>query len=159
MKPYMKKPIKNGIAYRPRIILAVMTACLLGCKGQRTAAEEGDAGSLQPLVSNTFYDTEDRTSFVINSQKELKTFYALVNRTRKPGLPVPSVDFNEHRVVVYTCAAADTVSHLRIADDSPNRLILREVGREKPGNPSQGGQVRRFIVYLLPMDDRPIGFQ
>ena len=79
-----------------------MLACLLSCKAQKK--ENTPIG--EPLTELSLVDHESFTSIdsfetrVIRDAKSLNKFYREINKTRKPGLPVPMVDFSKDMLVL-----------------------------------------------------------
>ncbi len=162
MKKYMNEPIKSDINYMGNILkLFVCCVLFLACKGQDKAANSKTQQDLEPLMSDTFYDTKGKTAFVIRSQKELQAFFVEVNKTRKPGLPLPKVDFKKQIMVVNTSVPTDTHSPLVVLKDSADKLVLGvRVKKDKTtsGLKNQGVS-KRFTIYVLPNNNKEILFQ
>ncbi|HKL90745.1 MAG TPA: hypothetical protein VJ880_06160, partial [Allomuricauda sp.] len=70
--------------------------CLLSCKAQKEdAASVGEEIEDLVLVDHdNFINIDSFETRVIRDAKSLRKFYAQINQTRKPGLPVPMVDFS-----------------------------------------------------------------
>lgn len=68
------------------------------CKSSKTAVAADDR--LVLLTQDAYFPVVAPESHIIKDTKSLKQFYAKVNRSRKPGLPVPAVDFKKFVVVV-----------------------------------------------------------
>ncbi|MEM9143328.1 MAG: hypothetical protein AAGA86_10105, partial [Bacteroidota bacterium] len=97
---------------------------------------------------------------VIRSYKHLKAFFAKINRTRKPGLPLPEVDFSQETVLVYcggvTKASLKPILTLVKATDSTFFVHPEMVKREKG---SSENIVTPFSLYTLPVTEKEIIFQ
>lgn len=52
------------------------------------------------IAQDAYSGIEAYEAAVITDAKSLGKFYSRINRTRKPGLPVPEVDFSKEMVVV-----------------------------------------------------------
>jgi hypothetical protein len=81
---------------------------------------------LQLEVQDGYFPVDHPETQVIEDSKTLKAFYAKVNRTRKPGLPVPEVDFSTQRIVVACMGAVSTESLpiMSIKKETEDEIIL-----------------------------------
>jgi len=75
---------------------------LLSCKAQK----EGYSPVGEEMENMVLVDHDDFTNIeafdarVIKDGKSLRKFYSEINKTRKPGLPVPIVDFSKETVIL-----------------------------------------------------------
>ncbi|WP_432410600.1 hypothetical protein [Rasiella sp. SM2506] len=60
------------------------------------------------LLSDAHSNFTESTEQLVTSQEALNSIFAKVNSTRKPGIPIPEVDFKQHEVFFY---APGEVSH------------------------------------------------
>ncbi len=90
-----------------RYLSLFIFAIILSCNGQKKAAlDNGDdkkAGSekLTLLLADNYSGSEVEETMIIKDAKALQRFYSKINRTRKPGLPVPDVDFTKEMILVH----------------------------------------------------------
>lgn len=94
------------------VILAVSFMPLViftSCKNVTTATtpkpvENSTQESLEftTLLSDSQSNFTENTQRVLHSQEALNLVFAKVNSTRKPGIPVPKVDFNLYEVFFYS---------------------------------------------------------
>lgn len=75
---------------------------MLSCKAQK----EGYSPVGEEMENMVLVDHDDFTNIeafdarVIKDGKSLRKFYSEINKTRKPGLPVPIVDFSKETVIL-----------------------------------------------------------
>ncbi len=86
------------------------------------------------LLSDSQSNFAENTKIIVTSEEDLKSIFARINSTRKPGIPVPEVDFNQYEVVFY---AQGEVSHgvngLQVASVVKNEEeVVVNLAAEKP---------------------------
>lgn len=93
------------LKFKPIYFLSLL--CLfLSCNGNK--ATTGDPSqdlekiAFTILVSGSHSNFEERTESSINSQEELQSVFNTINSTRKPGIEVPTVDFDKNTVFFYS---------------------------------------------------------
>ncbi|NNE77316.1 MAG: hypothetical protein HKN31_09620, partial [Pricia sp.] len=91
-----------------RCLSLALVLIFLSCNGQKKSAMATEGANnqntderLSLVVSDMYAPTEAVETLVIKDAKSLQKFYSKVNRTRKPGLPVPEIDFSKEMVVVH----------------------------------------------------------
>jgi hypothetical protein len=141
---------------------------ILSCNGQKKMAAQtkGNADDILTLIAQDNYSGADSTeTMVITNAKALKSFYSRVNRTRKPGLPVPSVDFSKE-IVVVLCSSEEVDNQnygLTILKESDDYMIIGKLPTiEKEGHmnsPNSTTLVNPFFVYKMPLTDKKVSFE
>jgi len=63
---------------------------------------------LTVLVQDDYFPVESPATQIIKDSKSLQSFFSKVNQTRKPGLPVPQVEFTTHKVLVACMGPVNT---------------------------------------------------
>lgn len=97
---------------------------------------------------------------VIRDIKALRNFFLQINKTRKPRLSVPEVDFTKEIVVIY-CAGINSVQRsvkMVLLKESQDKITLGL----KEGTPSQKAGVLEttaFYMYKLPYTQKDIIWQ
>ena len=95
---------------------------------------------------------------LIRKQEGLKRFMAEINKTRKPRLPIPQVDFGKELVVIY-CSGKTSVAEIprlyRLAE-SDDQLILGIVKQQAVPESSQTASLLPFSLYTLPLTEKEI---
>ncbi len=149
-----------------RTILLFLLLFGVSCAGQKGLSADNANGNtqevqmLQHLLSDSYSGLEEEAFMVIRDSKALRNFFLQINKTRKPGLSVPKVDFTREIVVIY-CAGISSVQR------SMKMVLLNETQDEitlglKEGTPSQKVGVLEttaFCMYKLPYTQKDIIWQ
>lgn len=146
----------------------IIVTIMLSCNGQKKMVEQNDTNSNAKLTlvdQNNYSGADSTETMVITTAKALKSFYSRINRTRKPGLPVPEIDFSKNMVVIL--CSADEVS-----DNDYGLSVLKETdaemvfGRpeiaenEKNTSSSKSTKlVSPFFVYKMPLTEKKVSFK
>ncbi|UJH67000.1 hypothetical protein [Allomuricauda sp. SCSIO 65647] len=145
-----------------RLGFLILILGMLSCKSQkgRQSIDDSDDG-LTLLVQDGYSGIEAFESMVIRDQKTLNGFFAKINRTRKPGIPVPQIDFSKEMVVVICAGEQEGTEMPRLSkvDENAEEIVLavdnlnpvKDVGTSLISSP--------FCVYKIPVTDRKITFQ
>ena len=148
---YMKKLI---------LFIAIIT---LSCKSHKnskgTNSEKVSVSEeLNLILSDNYGGSEFREIQVIRSGSELKRFFIALNKTRKPGLPVPKIDFNKELVVVF-CGGITThgdIPGLYMVSESDDKLILGLNKTNGVTDSSSTAVLMPFGLYTMPLTDKEI---
>ncbi|MGI9550974.1 MAG: hypothetical protein ACR2MT_07235 [Aurantibacter sp.] len=160
----LKKRIINMV--RTLYFLSFITI-MLSCNGQKKMAAQKDAqedGRLTLVAQDNYSGADSTETMVITNAKALKSFYARVNRTRKPGLPVPNIDFSRDMVVVL--CSADKVSNmeygLSVIQETETEIVIGSPeGSNNEQNTTSSNStslVSPFFVYKIPLTDKRVSF-
>ena len=137
---------------------------LFSCKSQKNGsdAEMSELEKEMPVtlvVSDLYGGTESPEMQVIRKESELKAFYAKINRTRKPGLPVPEIDFKREMVLVYCTGKTSSprVPELYPVEKTDGELLLAEKSEKNPQEtPENSAKLLPFGLYKMPVTDKNI---
>ncbi|MBU2975908.1 hypothetical protein [Zobellia sp. B3R18] len=132
---------------------------------EKRAENEGELQTLTQarlqLIESDNYSGSDQEEFlVVTDMKTLQKFYSTVNRTRKPGLPVPQVDFSKEVLVIY-CAGKSKNSfqpRLFIENETEDQLVLK-VENITGNDKTSTSIITPFSVYKLPLAQKNILLQ
>lgn len=101
-------------------------------------------------------------TLIIKDRKSLQKFFSKVNRTRKPGLPLPEVDFTKEMILIY-CSGEQPLGNavsLSVVEENDQELILKtttvETRKEKSASTAL---VSPFSVYRMPLTNKRISFK
>lgn len=153
-----------GKSWKPLILLIIIASC----NGQKKMAENQDASQEEKmtLVDQNNYSGADSTeTMVITSAKALKSFYSRINRTRKPGLPVPEIDFSKNTVIILCSSDANYVSSekLSVLDETDSEIILgmeqMDKGQISSSSSNSNEHVSPFFVYTMPLTEKKVSFK
>ena len=140
-------------------LFLVVFLVLISCKSTDIFAIDSNQNlEMERIVQENYSGFEKEQLLVIKSQEELQSFYGIVNRTRKPGLEPPSIDFNAHILLVW-CGGAkghpNSTLDLRKGEDY---LYVRKIDSKIEANEKQH-IVSPFSIYKLPKSTQKIKFQ
>ena len=160
IRPIIRIRIKRKLIY-----LLMLLAVCTGCKGPKVVSEDAaQSGDTQlTLVLRDFYGGSEQEELrVIRNRKELAGIFAKINMTRKPGLPVPEIDFDTDVVLLYSPGKQqDTVvPELYYAGNKAGKYT---VGVKPPNRQTairpDAPVVAPFLLYTLPAGDAEIGME
>ncbi|WP_139278112.1 hypothetical protein [Pseudozobellia thermophila] len=144
-------------------VLSFLMVAFLSCKGQRKGTvgtqENGPdpEAAISLVVSDYHQVVGNERTWVIKNRKELQKFYSELNKTRKPALPVPKVDFGQNMLLVHFYQASDsgTPPRLSVLRKTGDTLFLAERGN---GPSHRGGREKLvpFSIYLMPKSEGTI---
>lgn len=149
-----------------KFFVAVITLLFISCNGQKKAVTE-DAkqskldDSLELILSDTQGGLDEAEVLVIKDVKRLKSFYSKVNKTRKPGLPIPDIDFTKEMIVIQ-CEGKKESSELLpllIAKETDSEVVLGTKIPRKSNTKSSEMQSNRFSVYKMPLTQKEVRFE
>ena len=146
----------------------IILAFILSCNGQKKAVMEKGEGSNNAITSPTLVLQDNYSggiapdTLIIKDRKSLQKFFSKVNRTRKPGLPLPEVDFTKEMVLIY-CSGEQPLGNevtLSLVEENDQELILKttmvETTKEKRASTAR---VSPFSVYRMPLTNKRISFK
>ena len=149
-----------------KFFVAVIILLFISCNGQKKAVTE-DAkqskldDSLQLILSDAQGGLDEAEVLVIKDVKRLKSFYSKVNKTRKPGLPIPDIDFTKEMIVIQ-CGGKKESSELLpllIAKETDSEVVLGTKIPRKSNTKSSEMQSNRFSVYKMPLTQKEVRFE
>ena len=88
----------------------------------------------------------------------MEEFFGKVNRTRKPGIPIPQIDFEKDMLLVW-CGGEKVrfPTELQFQDTSDEILVKRNImTREELGHHAI---INPFKIFQMPVTSKSINFQ
>lgn len=163
MKRSMKKHIRPVLTLPidMRIFLVSLLLVCLSCKSQKKGNQNNEEKVQMEkpiLVMEDSYSNIDSSQIsIITDQKALQKFFVQVNKTRKPGLPVPEVDFSKEMLILI-CAGEQQGTY------EPNVTILElddenltiNVERKLPSDSLQTAISTPFFLYKMPISEKKV---
>ena len=137
---------------------------LVSCKAQKEIEPvEQEMENLVLIEQDNFSGIESFETQVIRDAKSLRKFYTEINKTRKPGLPVPFIDFSKEMVLL-VCAgeqSAEKVVHLSKLKETATELSIavQMWDKEEKGDMTTLPMYYPIYLYKLPITDKSIDFQ
>ena len=140
-----------------RYALLIILVCMASCKAQKEGQTQNDP-DIVLIAEDGFSGILDYEASVIKDAKSLHKFYSRVNRTRKPGLPVPAVDFTQDMVIVVCLGeqSGQPVPVLTRMSETETDLSLA-LGLT---DPASEGEIRTtvmsnpFYLYKMPLSSK-----
>lgn len=110
------------------------------------------------IVSDSYSNHESPKILVVQEQATLDKFFAIVNKTRKPGLAVPKIDFEKEMLIIYALGAqnSDTMPQLTwiTETDQELRLQLSSIASKNPII----SRTSPFAVYSMKTTSKNVRF-
>lgn len=137
-------------------IFATCTAQKSGV-GNGNEKEDPNANiGLTFIAGDAYSNTEIADTRIITDAKSLKKFYSRINRTRKPGLSVPNIDFSNEMVIVRCSGITDNdvTPELYVLEVTDDKIVLGIKGiNEKT---SSSAVTTPFVVYKMPRTEKEV---
>ncbi|GAB4508813.1 MAG: hypothetical protein Tsb004_08100 [Allomuricauda sp.] len=138
---------------------------LISCKVQK----DGNTLTGEPIDGLVLLDHDDFTNIdtfqtrEIQDSKTLNKFYREINKTRKPGLPVPMVDFTKDMLVLVCLGEQQgkkEVALSQLRQTETELWIAIDVWEEKQeGTVTIQPMYYPFYLYKMPLVDKSLHFQ
>ncbi|WP_339839853.1 hypothetical protein [uncultured Maribacter sp.] len=156
MKGHLKVVLKM---FRPVIYYILFFIVQLNsCKGiVSSGLQDNNSTDIVNLLNENYSGFEEEEYFLIKNQEALNLFYGKINRTRKPGLTPPEIDFTQNMLLVW-CGDSkiSSFADLEIKESDENLIIHKLKSRtEKENNLI----VSPFSVYKLPLSSKALKIQ
>lgn len=148
-----------------RYLFLIMLIGLISCKAQKeNNSLTGEAiDGLVLLDHDDFTNIDTFQTREIRDSKTLNKFYREINKTRKPGLPVPMVDFTKDMLVLVCLGEQQgkkEVALSRLRQTETELWIAIDVWEEKQeGTVTIQPMYYPFYLYKMPLVDKSLHFQ
>ncbi len=116
------------------------------------------------LLTHDYYSGfQEYEVTVIKDTKTLNKLYSQINKTRKPGLPVPMVDFTENQVIMLCLGKlqGEKTPVLAKSEETEDHLLVTvSLMAEKEGNQADTSIVSYpFYIYKMPYTSKTMDFK
>ena len=147
-------------------LLVIPVLIINACKSQKAGGEDASSKNQQEngltLVMSDLYGGADTELIeVIRSQKALDKFFVQVNKTRKPGIKPPVIDFEKNTAIIY-CSGKTSQSALPqlIAEENQGeKIYLSKNMPESIENQEEKAVLMPFGLYITPLTDKEVLLQ
>lgn len=143
-----------------KFVLIAIVILTSSCKNQKglVVADDSQDNLLTLLVQDGYFFTDSLETSVIRDEKTLNSFFARVNRTRKPGLPVPKINFEEELVLVVCMGEQKTaaMANLKLVESDNQKITI---GIEMQDEIKNTLVSYPFCVYKMPASESEIIFK
>ncbi len=131
--------------------------CLLSCNAQKNLGKEIEG--LVLLEQDGYSGVDAFETMEIRDTKSLNRFYSQINKTRKPGLPVPMIDFSKEMVLLVCLGEQQGQQSVQLyKTKETDAEIFVGVTLEAKGKDPLATQTP-FYLYKMPLTDKTIVFQ
>ncbi|ALM06772.1 hypothetical protein SB49_02335 [Sediminicola sp. YIK13] len=144
-----------------RIFLVSLLLVCLSCKSQKKGNQNNEEKVQMEkpiLVMEDSYSNIDSSQIsIITDQKALQKFFVQVNKTRKPGLPVPEVDFSKEMLILI-CAGEQQGTYepnVTILESDDENLTIN-VERKLPSDSLETAISTPFFLYKMPISEKKV---
>lgn len=149
-----------------KLFLVIISLVLVSCNGQKKAIIESDESNSKIIETNNLvlllqepdssFDTEE--TMIIKDAKRLKSFYSKINMTRKPGIPIPDIDFSKEMIVIQCSGAVnqDGLPVLLISKETDVEIILSSDFQKNASEETSIAVANPFCIYKMPLTEKNI---
>ncbi|NER13997.1 protease complex subunit PrcB family protein [Leptobacterium flavescens] len=99
---------------------------------------------------------------VVKGEKSLKDFYIQINKTRRPGLPVPEINFKEEKVIILCMGSRTTGGYSIEIEKLEEKADLINIYVREKGSPSKYSTsvlTEPFSIYKIKAADKKLVFK
>ncbi|UWX56060.1 hypothetical protein NYZ99_07060 [Maribacter litopenaei] len=83
------------------LAISVLVVCLCSCKSQeKVQSGENGKEQMELVLKGDHSGYEKEQLIKIDSKSDFEAFFGKINRTRKPGIPIPKVDFERKTIII-----------------------------------------------------------
>ncbi|RUA12048.1 MAG: hypothetical protein DSY83_15450 [Flavobacteriia bacterium] len=131
--------------------------CLLSCNAQKNMGEEIE--DLVLVEQDGYSGIEVFEAKEIRETKSLNRFYSQINKTRKPGLPVPMIDFSQEMLLLICLGEQQGKPSVQLSKikETGAKIFIGVVLEIKEQDPL--ATQTPFYLYKMPLTDKTIVFQ
>lgn len=143
-----------------KVVFLGIFLIFMSCNGQKkvTSNNEDMSNELTLLIKDSYSGVSTPEIQIIKEPTSLKGFFSKINKTRKPGLAVPKIDFTKEMIILLCSGEqkGEAVTKLVMGKESVSNIII-EVKEE--GNPNSTAITSPFYLYKMPLTDKEIVFE
>ena len=144
------------------IMLLSLICCLFSCKAQKSLAGE-EIEDLVLVAQDGYSGVMEYDAMAIRDTKSLNKFYSQINKTRKPGLPVPMMDFSKEMAIV-VCLGEQRGERMpklsKINETEDELTIAVELTDLKTTKNIEATPILYpFYLYKMPLTVKSLSFQ
>ncbi|HEA22228.1 hypothetical protein LCGC14_1718400 [marine sediment metagenome] len=147
-------------------IAFVLSLFFATCTAQKTKVDSTKINVLQNnnpnlsfVAGDAYSGREEAETLIIRDRKSLQKFYSYINRTRKPGMTVPNIDFS-NEVAIIRCSGVsegETLPELYVRDIKSDSIILGV--KDIDTKSSSDAITTPFALYKLPDTERVVAIK
>lgn len=136
------------------LLVAIMQ--LNSCKSTaQSNLQESDDVGMELILNENYSGFEQEEYFLIKNEKELSAFYGKINRTRKPGLTPPIIDFETEMILVW-CGDSSATNYANFELNEKDKFIELHKLKSKTFKEESKLVVSPFSMYKLPLSTKSL---
>ncbi len=147
-----------------RSLFLSIVLVITSCNSQKKTTFNSSEGvttknhRLTLLLQDNYSGSEVEETLIIKDVKTLKVFYSRINRTRKPGIPLPNIDFTKEIVVIHCSGEQNMDSQFEqlVMEETDNEIIVRISSIPTNQRQTSLANVSPFSVYKMPISKKNI---
>lgn len=164
MKNYMKEHTHLDIKFPIKGLLIAVFIFFTSCKSHKTTnsgtIDKQQINNLELVIENSYSGTNLEENIVIRDAKTLNKFFSQVNKTRKPGIPVPQIDFAKETLILI-CSGKSTAGYMPEVLDMNEGIeyISLKIKKESQSKSNSTAVTTPFRLYKIPFTQKEILFE
>jgi len=146
-----------------KVIFVGIFFIFMSCNGQKkvTSSSKELNNELTLLIRDSYSGISTPEIQIIKEPTSLKSFFLKINKTRKPGLAVPKIDFTKEMVILLCSGeqTGDATTKIAKGKESSTNLILKVKKEDIIRKISSTAITSPFYLYKMPLTDKEIVFE
>ncbi|MDO6605727.1 hypothetical protein [Arenibacter palladensis] len=150
-----------------RSIQLFLCLLVISCTGQKGVPQDNThspvqkSAELQLVLADNYSGVEQPEFQVVRDTKKLKNFFLQINRTRKPGLLIPEVDFSKELLLIYCAGTSRGVggAELLLLEVSQDSIVVGPKELTPSKKEITNVTTTPFSIYKMPHTPKEISFQ
>ncbi|NKI32000.1 hypothetical protein [Croceivirga thetidis] len=162
----MRKLMRHAIKIHTSEVLLVILALtfVFACKSKQRVDSmnpEKPKQQMELLLHDAYFLSDSLITEVVRDEKSLQKFFSKVNLTRKPGLPVPIIDFSKNDVIIVCAGKTKTKGYpiLEISTEDSNQITVLIQQSDIDKSADNQAISYPFSVYVTPKTDKKYVFK
>ncbi|SEC17135.1 hypothetical protein SAMN05192540_2535 [Maribacter dokdonensis] len=136
------------------LLVAIMQ--LNSCKSTaQSNLQESDDVGMELILNENYSGFEQEEYFLIKNEKELSAFYGKINRTRKPGLTPPKINFDSEMILVW-CGDSSATNYANFKVSEKDKFIELHKLKSNTFEEESKLVVSPFSMYKLPLSTKSL---
>ncbi|TLF42277.1 hypothetical protein [Maribacter aurantiacus] len=120
--------------------------------------ENTDTVAMDLIMRGDHSGFEQEQLLIIDSRLEFEKFFGKINRTRKPGLPVPEIDFKRNSVIVrLKGTTTNNEPDITLQKSSEESLLLKKIRTNSRKETT--AVLTPFFIYSVPKANKDVIIQ
>ena len=110
------------------------------------------------MFCDMYYPNNTGQQVIIRDSKTLSSYFAQINKSRKPGLPVPKIDFNDEVVILVSSGLVNSSGIPKVSIKNETDTTIGLMLEFSPDNQKLKGSFTPFCLYKLKSTNKEIAF-